>query len=261
MFDQRVAVWVLVSLAGCHQPSVPSPASAQRQMAPADAAAVADVPDAAMPPDTQAANTPGADPTVNAKFIDPQLNVNEWVRGFEGESREVFAQRQRIVQVVNAQPGHVIADIGAGTGLFSFLFADVVGPKGKVYAVDVSPKFLRHIAKKAKQRKQSWVHTIEGSATSPKLPAAAVDSVFICDTYHHFEQPMQMLAAIAEALRPGGEVVLVDFKREPSSSEWTKKHVRAGETEVTREFERAGFVLKRRADFLKENYILVFQAP
>lgn len=261
MLDHRVAVAALIALSACHKPAVPPPASAQHQTAPVGAAPADHLPDAGLPPDTQEKSVQGADPEVNAKFIDPNLNVNEWVRGFEGESREVFVERQRIVQVVNPQPGQTIADIGAGTGLFSFLFADAVGPKGKVFAVDVSPKFLRHIAKKAKQRQQPWVHTIEGSATSPKLPAAAVDRVFICDTYHHFEKPMDMLAAIAEALRPQGEVVLVDFKRESTSSAWTKKHVRAGEADVTREFESAGFVLKRRADFLRDNYILVFEAP
>lgn len=204
---------------------------------------------------------PGAaDPKVNEKFLDPGLNAEEWVKRFEGESREVFAQRAAIVKASGVGPGQVVADVGAGTGLFTFLFADAVGPKGRVYAVDVSPVFVRRLRQQAKTRALRNVVVIQGASRSPELPEGAVDRVFICDTYHHFEHPGEMLAGIARALRPGGEVVVVDFRREPGkSSAWTLEHVRAGEEVVKAEFQAAGFSFERSADFLQENYLLVFK--
>lgn len=209
-----------------------------------------------------AAATAGADPDVNKNFTNPALKVNEWVSKFEVESREVYKFRKRIVRAAGLTKGAAIADIGAGTGLFTFLFADAVGRQGQVLAVDISKPFLEHLQKKAKVQGRRNIKVIEGGAQSPNLPAGSVDRVFICDTYHHFEHPVPMLAAIARALRPGGQVILVDFKRQEGvSSEWTLKHVRAGEEQVVSEFKAAGFAVVRREDFLKDNYVLVFNGP
>ena len=204
----------------------------------------------------------GADPEVNKNFTNPALKVNEWVSKFEIESREVYKFRKRIVRTAGLTRGDAIADIGAGTGLFTFLFADAVGSQGQVLAVDISKPFLEHLQKKAKVGGRRNIKVIEGGAESPNLPAGSVDRIFICDTYHHFEHPVPMLAAIARALKPGGQVILVDFKRQEGvSSEWTLKHVRAGEEQVVSEFKDAGFTVVRREDFLKDNYVLVFNGP
>lgn len=219
-------------------------------------------PDAAAPPpvgDAAVADAGGADPSVNAKFKDPQLNVDEWIKGFEGESREVFVHRARILAVVGAQAGQTAADVGAGTGLFTWLLADAVGAAGRVFAVDVSPVFLRHIAQQAKRRRLRQVTTVKGTDLSTGLPEASVDRMLICDTYHHFENPQAMLASVRRALKRDGLVTLVDFKREDTSSDWTRKHVRAGEAQVLREWQAAGFELVRREDFLEDNYVLVFK--
>lgn len=203
----------------------------------------------------------GANPEVNKPFVDPQLKVDEWVTKFEVESREVYKFRKKIVAAVGIKKGHTVADIGAGTGLFTFLFSKEVGQKGQVFAVDISKNFLAHLGQKAKAEKRHNIKTIEGGAQSPNLDPFSVDRIFICDTYHHFEKPMPMLKSMLAALRPGGQLVLVEFKREEGvSSEWTLKHVRAGEKQTIAEFAEAGFSVSRRLEFLKDNYVLVFTA-
>ena len=90
-------------------------------------------------------------PGINKSFLDPDLDVQEYVQRFETEDREIFAHRDEIVQTVNLKPGMTIADIGAGTGLFVAPFAKAVVSQGKVYAVDIAPGFIQHINKLAEQ--------------------------------------------------------------------------------------------------------------
>jgi len=209
-----------------------------------------------------AADKGGADPEVNKNFVNPGLKVDEWVSKFEVESREVYKFRKKIVAAAGIKKGEIVADIGAGTGLFTFLFSDAVGRQGRVIAVDISKAFLKHIEKQAKVRKRANVVVVQGGSDSPNLADASVDRIFVCDTYHHFENPSAMLAAMRRALKPSGELVLVEFIREEGkSSEWTLKHVRMSERDVVAEFDAAGFSIARRQDFLKDNYILTFKAP
>jgi ubiquinone/menaquinone biosynthesis C-methylase UbiE len=166
-----------------------------------------------------------------------------------------------IVAACNIKPGTSVADVGAGTGLFTRLFAHEVGKSGTVYAVDISPKFLAYIADSAKKHGVANVKTVRGTDTSAELPAKSVDLVFVCDTYHHFEYPQRMLASIRKALKPGGRLVVIDFIRVPGkSSDWTLKHVRAGQEQVEKEITGAGFKKVGEAKkLLNENYFVVFE--
>ncbi|MHA1944165.1 MAG: class I SAM-dependent methyltransferase, partial [Candidatus Thorarchaeota archaeon] len=103
--------------------------------------------------------------------------------------------------------------------------------------------------------------TVLGQDDSIELPPNSVDTVFICDTYHHFEFPQRILRTIHRALRPGGEIVLVDFRRAPGSPEWLLNHVRAGEETFVSEITAAGFQLVNDHDvsFLTDNYVLRFR--
>lgn len=198
-------------------------------------------------------------PGINDPFKNPK--VTEWVTRFEGESREVFDKRTEIVAACKLKPGVAVADVGAGTGLFTRRFAHKVGPEGVVYAVEISQKFLDHIAASAKKLGVKNVKTVPGEDKSAGLPAGSVDVVFICDTYHHFEFPQQMMASIHKALKPGGRVVVIDFIRIPGkSSDWVLNHVRAGQEVVEKEITEAGFKkVDEVEDLLKENYLIVFE--
>jgi FkbM family methyltransferase len=197
-------------------------------------------------------------PGINKPFENP--DVPEFIGKFETESREIFAQRKELVAACKLRPGMTVADIGAGTGLFTRLFAKEVGPKGKVYAVDIAPKFIKHIEKTCKEADIQNVTAIVCTADSAKLPPQSVDQVFICDTYHHFEFPFRTMASIHEALRPGGQVIVIDFHRiEGKSREWVLNHVRAGQEVVEKEIESSGFKKVAEKKLLKENYFLVFE--
>jgi len=198
-------------------------------------------------------------PGVNDPFKDP--DVKGFQETFEGESREVFAKRDKIVAACGAKPGTVVADVGAGTGLFTRLLAKEVGPDGQVYAVDIAPKFLEHVQKTCREAGLKNVTPVLCNQDSVDLPANSVDLVFVCDTYHHFEFPQRTLASIHRALKPGGRLVVVDFVRIPgTSSDWVLGHVRAGQDVVEKEIAAAGF---EKADetkgLLKENYLVVFR--
>lgn len=205
-----------------------------------------------------AQEAPAVDPSINAYY--ENADVARWRYVFESPAREVFAHRFRIVQATLVEPGMTVADIGAGTGFFTVLFARAVGPAGKVYAVDISERFLDYIRwRAAEEYRVDNVQTIQNDQQGTGLPPDSVDLVFMCDTYHHLEQPRAMLDSIAAALREDGELVLIDYRRVPGvSSDWVMSHVRAGKDEVIAELMEAGFDLIEEQDFLRENYFLRF---
>ena len=205
-----------------------------------------------------AAQEKSVKPGINDPFKDP--DVSEFKKKFEVESREIYSQRAEIVRRVGLKPGMAVADVGAGTGLFTRLFAPEVGDTGKVYAVDIAPKFLDHIRKTCKEAGIKNVETVRCAADDVNLKDGSVDLVFVCDTYHHFEFPQKTMASIHRALRPGGQVVLIDFVREPGkSTDWVMNHVRAGQSVVTKEITDAGFKQVGQEKLLKENYFVRFE--
>jgi SAM-dependent methyltransferase len=203
-------------------------------------------------------------PGVNERFLAEDLDVGHFVEIFEGESREVSVQRERIAKALAVSPGMTVADIGAGTGLFLPDFNRAVGAAGRVYAVEIAPKFLAHLRERAEREKLGRVEVVKGLEDSIALPAASVDLAFVCDTYHHFEYPRSTLASLYAAIRPGGSLVILDFERIPGESDdWVLEHVRAGKEVFRREIESAGFRFEREVEVegLKENYVLRFRRP
>lgn len=195
-------------------------------------------------------------PGINKSFEEAN-DVKSFLARFERESREIFTHRERIVEACRVKPGMTVADVGAGTGLFTRLFANQVGPAGKVLAVDITPKFLEHIEKTAAEAGLKNISTLHCTPTSSELPAHAVDLVFICDTYHHFEFPFRTLATIHRALKPGGQLILIDFHRiEGKTSEWLLNYVRAGQDVFVKEITSTGFKVVGEENFLKNNYFV-----
>jgi ubiquinone/menaquinone biosynthesis C-methylase UbiE len=199
----------------------------------------------------------GASPEINAPYRNP--NYEQWRQRFETEGREVYDQRHAIVAAARLRPGMVVADIGAGSGLFTRLFAAEVGKAGRVYAVDIARAFLEGNLRRARAEGHQNVVAIESTQEDTRLAAASIDFAFICDAYHHFEQPQAMLASLRQALRPGGALVVVDFERIPGvSPDWILKHVRAGKDEFRAEIEAGGFRFIEEVKLMRENYFLRF---
>lgn len=199
----------------------------------------------------------GASPEINEQYRNPDFG--RWQRSLETEGREVYEQRLAIVDAVAPRPGQAIADVGAGTGLFTRLFAARVGPQGRVYAVDIARSFVAGNLQRARQARLENVVGIVSTQTDTRLGADAVDVVFICDAYHHFEDPPAMLASIRRALRAGGTLVVIDFERIPGvSPDWILKHVRGGKDDFRREIEASGFRFAGEVKLMRENYFLRF---
>ena len=201
-------------------------------------------------------------PGINKSFLAEDLDVDAFVKRFEMESREVYEARERILSACKISPGDTVGDIGAGTGLFTRIFANAVGETGWVYAVDIAPRFLEHINREGQKVGQKNVTCVLGGQDSINIPPNTCDLIFVCDTYHHFEYPASTLKSIHSALKPQGRLVLIDFDRiEGQSREWILNHLRAGKSVFRAEIEAAGFTLveeKQIAGF-KENYFLIFK--
>lgn len=215
----------------------------------------ADMSDAPPRPDPRAAETRSVFPGINAAYRDPKA-TRRWARSFERDGREVHDRRAQIVQALALRPGMAVADVGAGSGLFTLAFAEAVGPTGRVYAVDLIPHFLAHIRAKAEKAGVTHVTLVQATDRSAELPPASVDVVFMSDAYHHLEFPQHVLASLLRALRPGGSLWLIDFNRGPDSDEWLRRHVRAGKAEVVQELAQAGFDVVAEPALLTENYVL-----
>lgn len=203
-------------------------------------------------------------PGVNASYLDPELSVEAMLKRFEVESREIYAARHMIIPMTGIRPHETVADIGSGTGLFSIPFADLVGKKGWVYAVDISPRLVEHVAKEAERRKLTNVTAVMCHEDHVSLPPQSVDVFFICDTYHHFEYPKSTMKSIFQALKPGGRLILIDFERiQGQSRDWVMDHVRAGKDVFRAEIQDAGFIFVEEVKIagLEENYFLRFQKP
>ncbi len=250
----RPGAWLLCGLAlwlsAC---SAPSAASAGATGATASAGAAA----------TSATDT-GGKPGINQPFLDPAMNVDEFVKAFEGESREIAKYRDHIVAALGVKRGMGVADVGAGTGLFMEPLAQAVGPHGKLFVLEISAPFLEHLRERAVALELPQIDVRACTDHSLELPDTSLDLAFVCDTYHHFEHPQDTLASLRRALRPGGTLVIVDFERIPGTSRpWVLNHMRVSKADVRTEVEAAGFVLLEdvKVDGLSENYLLRFQRP
>jgi len=196
-------------------------------------------------------------PTINQNFKSADLDVESWATRFTGESREVFHARNDVVKALALKPGEQIADIGAGTGLYTRLFAQAVGPTGTVYATDIAPKFLAYIRENAAKDGLKNVQTVLGGDRDTNLKAASVDVAFSSDVYHHFEYPLTMNASIRRALKPNGRLYVLEMEKTGTQT----THVRAPKQAVIAEIEKSGFKLVEdvKVPGLHDNYLLHFR--
>lgn len=205
-----------------------------------------------------ARSQPAVDPAINAPYADPDIGY--WRGVFENERREIYAHRFDILGALELEAGMAVADIGTGTGFFALMFAEAVGPGGRVYAVDISPEFVSAVEERAARAGLANVIGIVNEPRDVRLPPASIDVAFISDTYHHFEYPGETLDTLHVALKPGGSVVIVDFRRIPGlSSPWVMGHVRGGANTVRAELESAGFEFVEQRDFMRTQYYMRFR--
>ena len=258
----RALLWALLCTYGCASGAASSSGAASA----ADAALPSSSPSEAVgPSETDVPALEAAEASVHPGINDPYFGPNaldRYTRILEAETREIAQRRDDIVAAIGLRKGHSVGDIGAGTGLLSSKMAEAVGPRGRVYAVDIVPEFLERIQTRVDEEGLSNVSVVQGGERATGLPRGTLDVAFMCDTYHHLEYPVAYMRSVFETLRPGSKLVLVDMIRvEGESSPSVLRHVRTGKASVIEEVERAGFRFESEIDLLEENYYLYFRRP
>jgi ubiquinone/menaquinone biosynthesis C-methylase UbiE len=181
-----------------------------------------------------------------------------YIAFLEDPQRDAYQKPREVMTALRIKPGEVIADIGAGSGYFSFRLARQVGETGKVYAVDINPDMIIYINRRIRESNTRNVVTILAPPDDPLLPDAWVDRFFICDTWHHIERQDSYLALMKKALKPGGQVVMIDFQKKelPVGPPLNMKIARE---DLIRQMVQDGFVLLQEHTFLPYQYFLVFK--
>jgi ubiquinone/menaquinone biosynthesis C-methylase UbiE len=180
-----------------------------------------------------------------------------YIGSLEDHKRDAYQKPHEVLTALNVKPGEVIADVGAGSGYFTFRLAHQVGDKGKIYAVDVSPDMILHINRRIREVKASNVATILADRDDPLLPDQSVNRFFICDVWHHVENQTKYLSLMKKMLKRGGEVVMIDFhKKELPVGPPTKMKI--AREDLLKQMDNNGFRLTKEHIFLPYQYFLVF---
>ena len=174
----------------------------------------------------------------------------------EREEREMEENTSLLLKNLAVKPGMVIADIGAGSGYHSALLSKMVGT-GKVFAVDVEPEMIAYLNERIKQEKLSRIVPVLSTEQNLSLPENSVDMMLLVDVYHEFSYPYEMALSMLTALKPGGKLVLVEFRSEDSAVPIKTIH-KMSEAQAIKEFKAAGFRFDKNIDNLPWQHCLVF---
>ncbi len=177
----------------------------------------------------------------------------------ERPSREVSEQPQQVVDALELKPMDVVADIGAGTGYFSFRISPRV-PEGKVLAVDIQPEMIDIINFLKQENNITNVEPVLGSVTDPNLPDESVNLALMVDAYHEFEYPKEVMEGVVRALKPGGRVVLVEYRRENPFIPIKALH-KMTQNQVRKEMKAVGLRWLETKSFLPQQHLMVFEKP
>jgi ubiquinone/menaquinone biosynthesis C-methylase UbiE len=203
-----------------------------------------------------------AEPAPVPSYGEEAENQEVFLDSMEVGSRELYAAREAVVAASKIGRGSRIADIGAGTGLYTLLFAQAIGQDGLVYAVDIEPRFLKLINQRAADLDVGNVVSVLGRDRDITVPHHSVDVVFIADTYHYFTDRQAIMATVKDALVPGGRLIVLDYHLSKENADSSKlDHVRFGKAGVISEIESFGFRLVEEptVEGLSDFYMVVFE--
>jgi ubiquinone/menaquinone biosynthesis C-methylase UbiE len=195
----------------------------------------------------------------NSKFMHDDLDVKLWQEKFENRDRDVYVNRLKIVEQMNIRPSDKVADIGAGTGFFLEPIHKRLGEFGVLWAVDISPGFIKFMESRGEKENLDKLKVLLGSADSSNLASGSIDKVILVNTYHHFDRPAIMLSDLKRVLKSGGELIIVDFdtlfgKKYP----WIIKHTKETKIAVIETVNKY-FTFKSESSIkLKHNFMLHF---
>ena len=184
-------------------------------------------------------------------------DAQAYIASLDDPARDAYQKPDEVLSALALRPGEVVADIGAGSGYFSLRFARAVGDSGRVYAVDISPDMVRHLNRRIREAGLRNVVTVLSDPDDPLLPDASVDRFVIVDTWHHIDDKEKYLGLMKRMLKPGGQVVQIDFQKgdlpvgPPSGMKIARE-------DLVKQMEAAGFRLLAEHSFLPYQYFLVF---
>ena len=182
-------------------------------------------------------------------------DAEKWAHVFDDPKRDEWQKPHQVIQALKLPPDAIVADVGAGTGYFSARLATML-PKGKVYAVDVEPDMVKHLAERAKREGRKNMQAVQGAPADAKLPEKA-DLILFVDVHHHIDQREQYFRKLRASLKPGGRVAIIDFR--PDSAEGPPKAARIAPEKVKAELKSAGYSLAEEHAFLPNQYFLIFK--
>ena len=180
----------------------------------------------------------------------------EWL---ERKEREMEENTSQLLKNLAVQPGAAIADIGAGSGYHSTLLSKMVGT-GKVYAVDVEPEMIAYLKARIKLEGHKNIIPVLSTEQKVSLPANSIDIMLLVDVYHEFSFPYEMTLSMLEALKPGGKLVLVEFRAEDPNVPIKTIH-KMGEQQAVKEFKASGFLFEKNIGNLPWQHCLIFRKP
>ena len=179
-----------------------------------------------------------------------------WLERPERESEE---QPQLVIDALQIKRGQTIADLGAGSGYYSFRIAPLVGPTGKVLAIDIEPAMLDAIAGRARRERVTNITTVRSSTQDPNLAPHSVDLLFMVDVYHELEYPYEVMTRVRAALKPGGRVALIEYRAEDPEVLIKPLH-KMSEQQVRREMQAAGFRHVKTVRTLPLQHLILFES-
>ena len=180
----------------------------------------------------------------------------EWL---ERKEREMEENTSQLLKNLAVQPGTAIADIGAGSGYHSTLLSKMVGT-GKVYAVDVEPEMIAYLKARIKLEGHKNIIPVLSTEQKVSLPANSIDIMLLVDVYHEFSFPYEMTLSMLEALKPGGKLVLVEFRAEDPNVPIKTIH-KMSERQAVKEFKASGFLFEKNIGNLPWQHCLIFRKP
>jgi len=196
---------------------------------------------------------------INKWYMDRQIAQvmsHYGIDWLEREEREMEENTSLLLKNLAVKPGMIIADIGAGSGYHSALLSKMVG-SGKVFAVDVEPEMIAYLNERIRQEKLSHIVPVLSTEQKLYLPENTIDMMLLVDVYHEFSYPYEMALSMLAALKPGGKLVLVEFRSEDPTVPIKTIH-KMSEAQAIKEFTAAGFIFDKNIDNLPWQHCMVF---
>ncbi len=205
-----------------------------------------------------AAQQAGVHPLSGRRFA-PTMGVEgaDWL---DRSERDLEEDPDRAIDVLRIEKGAAVADVGAGSGYMTVKLSKKVGPQGKVYANDIQQGMLDLLNKRLAKSKITNVTTVLGTQDDPRLPPDALDLVIMVDVYHELSQPQVMLGRIRASLKPGGRLVLLEYRKEDPDVPIRPEH-KMSVADAKLEVEAEGFKLTKTNEDLPRQHILIFTKP